>query len=144
MNFLSLSRYFIGFCFLAGPALHAQIADTLDFSRRELMIPMRDGVRLNTVIFAPKNGKEPLPFLFLRTPYGVSDVWSPNRNDYVSDLAKDGYIFVFQDIRGRYKSEGKFEMQRFMRDKKDPKSIDESTDTYDAIAWFLKNVPNNN
>lgn len=108
------------------------------------MIPMRDGVRLNTVFFVPRNSKETLPFLFLRTPYGVSDMISPNRNSYLEDLARDGYIFVFQDIRGRYKSEGKFEMQRFMRDKKDPKAIDESTDTYDAIAWFLKNIPGNN
>ena len=55
-------------------------------------------------------------------------------------MADDGYIFVYQDIRGRYLSEGKFEMQRFTRDKKDPKAIDESTDTYDTFDWLLKNM----
>jgi putative CocE/NonD family hydrolase len=59
-------------------------------------------------------------------------------------MAKEGYVFVFQDIRGRYKSEGAFEMQRFTRDKKNQGSIDESTDTYDAIEWLLKNTPGNN
>ena len=105
---------------------------------------MRDGVRLNSVIFTPKIQNEPLPFLILRTPYGVSRNPAPDKVDYLKDLAADGYIFVLQDIRGRYKSEGKFEMQRFSRDRRDPKSIDESTDTYDTIDWLLKNVANNN
>src|ERR1035437_625596 len=118
--------------------------DTLTYSRHELLIPMRDGIRLNTVIYSPLGISEQVPFLFLRTPYGVSRILSPNKDPYISDMAKEGYIFVFQDIRGRYKSEGTFEMQRIMRDKKDPKSIDESTDTYDAIEWMLKNVPLNN
>jgi uncharacterized protein len=127
---------------LTGGPLCAQ-TDTLNFARKEVMIQMRDGIKLNTVIYSPK-GKESVPFIFIRTPYGVSGNGSPNRNSYLSDLAKEGYIFVFQDIRGRYKSEGKFEMQRFVRDKKNPKSIDESTDTYDAIDWLLKNVASNN
>ena len=125
------------------PSLFVQI-DTVAFSRTEVMITMRDGIKLNTVIFAPKTYKEPLPIIFDRTPYGVNKLSSPNKRDYFIDMAKDGYIFVFQDIRGRYKSEGIFEMQRFMRDKKNPKSIDESTDTYDAIDWLVKNIPNNN
>ena len=108
------------------------------------MIAMRDGVRLNSVIFTPKIQNEPLPFLILRTPYGVSRNPAPDKVDYLKDLAADGYIFVLQDIRGRYKSEGMFEMQRFSRDRRDPKSIDESTDTYDTIDWLLKNVANNN
>jgi uncharacterized protein len=118
--------------------------DTLTYSRQEVLIPMRDGVKLNTVIYTPKDVKEPLPFIFFRTPYGVSTEPSPNKTPYISDMASEGYIFVYQDIRGRYKSEGTFEMLRLMRDKKDPNSIDESTDTYDAIAWLLKNVPDNN
>jgi hypothetical protein len=88
--------------------------------------------------------KEPMPFLMLRTPYGVSKRPSPNLVTYVRDLARDGYVFVYQDIRGRYKSEGVFEMQRMARDKMKKNSIDESTDTYDTIDWLLKNVPNNN
>ena len=135
--------FFAGNLFL-GP-LPAQTApDTLTYSRKELLIPMRDGIRLNTVIFTPAGVKEPLPFLFLRTPYGVSKNPSPNRKVYISDMAREGYIFVFQDIRGRYKSEGTFEMMRAVRDKKNPAAIDESTDTYDAIDWLLKNVPANN
>lgn len=114
------------------------------YDRQEIMITMRDGVRLNTVIFTPENSSEKLPFLLLRTPYGVSNELSPEKNSYIKDMAKEGYIFVFQDIRGRYKSEGKFEMQRFTRDKKDSKAIDESTDTYDTIDWLLANIKNNN
>jgi len=74
----------------------------------------------------------------------VNDYPSPEKNGYVKDMADDGYIFVYQDIRGRYLSEGKFEMQRFTRNKKDATAIDESTDTYDTIDWLLKNVANNN
>src|SRR5436189_3997069 len=115
--------------------------DTLTYVRREVMIPMRDGVKLNTVIYSPKGAQTSLPILLNRTPYGVHDTSSPNKSDYIKDMALEGYVFVFQDIRGRYKSEGTFEMQRFTRDKKNPKAIDESTDTYDAIEWILKNVP---
>lgn len=114
------------------------------YNRQEVMIQMRDGVKLNTVIFTPKNNQEKLPFLLTRTPYGVSDMPSPEKNGYIKDMANEGYIFVHQDIRGRYKSEGTFEMQRFSRNPKDPKAIDESTDTYDTIEWLLKNVPNHN
>lgn len=114
------------------------------YKRQEVMIPMRDGIKLHTVIFTPVDQKEPLPFLLERTPYGVNKYPSPEKNQYVKDMADDGYIFVYQDIRGRYLSEGKFEMQRFTRNKKDPKAIDESTDTYDTFDWLLKNVPDNN
>jgi uncharacterized protein len=114
------------------------------YSRQEVMIPMRDGVKLHTVIFTPKDQKEKLPFLMLRTPYGVNENPSPEKQGYIKDMADDGYIFVFQDIRGRYLSEGTFKMQRFNRDKKDPKAIDESSDTYDSIDWLLKNIPENN
>ena len=119
-------------------------SDTLTYSKQEVMIPMRDGVKLFTVIYTPTSIKEPLPFLILRTPYGVSTKSSPMKTQYQRDLAVEGYIFVYQDIRGRYKSEGVFEMQRLMRDKNKPNSIDESTDTYDGIEWLIKNVPNNN
>lgn len=114
------------------------------YNRQEVMIPMRDGVKLFTVIYTPKDQKEKLPFLMLRTPYGVKRYPSPERQGYIKDMAEDGYIFVFQDIRGRYLSEGTFKMQRFSRDKKDPKAIDESSDTYDTIDWLLKNIPENN
>lgn len=114
------------------------------YNRQEVMISMRDGVKLHTVIFTPKNQLEKLPFLMLRTPYGINDYPSPERDTYIKNMAEDGYIFVFQDIRGRYLSEGKYEMMRMSRNKKDPKAIDESSDTYDTIDWLLKNVPENN
>jgi hypothetical protein len=107
-----------------------------------VMIPMRDGIKLNTLIFIPKNSKEPLPFLLSRTPYGVAESPYPERSN--PELAKEGFIFVDQDIRGRYLSEGKFEMLRMTRDPKLPNSIDESSDTYDTIDWLLKNIANNN
>src|SRR5437773_9435266 len=78
-----------------------------------------------------------------RTPYGVGGN-SDSINRRYRELVKDGYIFVLQDIRGRYASEGQFVMNRPPRDNKDPKSIDESTDTYDTIDWLVKNVEKNN
>ena len=106
---------------------------------------MRDGMRLQTVIFIPRQASGPLPFLITRTPYGV-----PSSEDRMvssglfDELIADGYIFVLQNIRGRFKSEGQFVMNRPPRDPKVPGSIDESTDTYDTIDWLLKNIPNNN
>lgn len=116
----------------------------LPFDLREEMIPMRDGVRLHTMIFAPKDQKEKLPFIFSRTPYGIAGTSSDSINRRYRDMIPDGYIFVLQDIRGRFASEGQFVMNRPMRDRKDPKSIDESTDTYDTIDWLVKNISNNN
>ena len=116
------------------------------FNKSEAMIPMRDGVKLHTEIYTPKKASEPLPFLFERTPYGIS---SPDKGisgmiRRYAEMVPDGYIFVFQDIRGRYGSEGKFVMLHPIHDPSDPKGIDESTDTYDTIDWLVKNVPNNN
>jgi uncharacterized protein len=112
-----------------------------EFDKKVVLIPMRDGVHLHTTIFVPRNAKEPLPFLIDRTPYGYTfDVYS----DAFDELIEDGYIFVFQDIRGRHGSEGQFEMLRPPRHKWIPNAIDESTDAYDTIDWLLKNIPNNN
>src|SRR5512143_1552762 len=114
------------------------------FDGRSAMIPARDGVRLHTLIYRPVGHPEPLPFLLLRTPYGVAG--SPRRylGGYLKELAADGYIFVFQDIRGRYGSEGQFVMNRPLHDPHDSTGVDESTDTYDAVDWLLANVPANN
>ncbi len=114
------------------------------FAKQDVMILMRDGVKLNTAIYTPKKEAGALPILLLRTPYGIGDWQGGNFNEYLKALAEDGYIFVFQDIRGRFKSEGQFVMQRPPRDPKDPKVIDEGTDTYDTIDWLLKNVSHNN
>jgi putative CocE/NonD family hydrolase len=107
-------------------------------------IPMRDGLTLHVEIFSPKDATEPLPFLFQRTPYGVGGAGGRLTGGY-KELAEEGYIFVFQDIRGRYKSQGTFVMQRPPRPVDSPsQAIDESTDTHDSIEWLLKNVPRNN
>ncbi len=116
------------------------------FDRSEAMIPMRDGIRLHTEVCVPKGVTESLPFLITRTPYGISDDNEGYSRIFgiYRELIPDGFIFVFQDIRGRFQSEGQFIMQRPPRDRANPKSFDEGTDTYDTIAWLLRNVPNNN
>lgn len=130
------------------PALYAQNAAAPTdsaFNKAEYMIPMRDGVKLFTKVFTPRTAAAPLPFMFVRTPYGI-DGWS---NAMLSRgwnfMSRDGYIFVAQDIRGKFKSDGEFVMLRPLRkNKADAKAIDETTDAYDTIEWLLKNVPNNN
>ena len=125
------------------PAASLQDA-VVTFENHSVMIRMRDGVRLNTEIYAPVQASEALPLILLRTPYGIEGRFDRNRRSYLKELVDDGYIFVYQDIRGRYKSDGRFVMLRPVRDKTDPKAVDEASDTYDTIEWLLKNVPNNN
>jgi uncharacterized protein len=120
------------------------VENNTPFERREEMIRMRDGVRLHTLIFTPKTKSEALPLLMERTPYGVGENDSDSVNRRFRDFVPDGYVFVLQDIRGRYGSEGQFVMNRPMHDKKDSKGIDESTDTYDTIDWLIHNVRGNN
>ena len=116
------------------------------FERKETMIPMRDGVKLHTEIYTPREGGAPLPILMQRTPYGVSAGLRAYSRFLKGDqhFYADGYIFVYQDIRGRYGSGGNFEMNRPVHDPNDPTGVDESTDTYDTIEWLLKNLPNQN
>jgi putative CocE/NonD family hydrolase len=131
---------------ISAPALQAQ-ARIPPFQKTEAGIAMRDGVRLHTEIYVPKNATEPLPILLTRTPYGLphdpTGLHVALRTSY-RELVEEGFIFVFQDIRGRHRSEGQFVMLRTPRDRKDPKAIDESTDTQDTITWLLENVPGNN
>jgi putative CocE/NonD family hydrolase len=115
-----------------------------DYTRTEAMIPMRDGVRLYTQVDAPANATERLPILLLRTPYGLGDIKPDQLAIALTELSSEGFIFVRQDIRGRFKSEGEFVMLRQPRDPKDKNSIDESTDTFDTITWLLNKVPNHN
>jgi putative CocE/NonD family hydrolase len=107
------------------------------------MIPMRDGVRLYTKIFVPTDAESPLPFLIERTPYGIEESLDLLDTRY-AELAEDGYIFVFQDIRGKFGSEGTFVMQRPARVAGDTTALDEGTDTYDTIEWLLQNITGNN
>ncbi len=115
-----------------------------DYQRTEVMIPMRDGVKLHAVILKPSDITTPLPFLIQRTPYGVDGTTRAGFFRGRPELARDGYIYVGEDIRGRYKSEGQFIMSRPTADHHDPKAIDESTDAYDTVDWLLKNVAGNN
>jgi len=114
--------------------------DVARFKRVEVMVPVRDGVHLETVYFVPLDQKEPLPILLMRTPYGVPDSEAPLHGASMKELVADGYIFVVQNLRGRFKSEGEFNMSMGY----DPKKVNESTDAYDTIDWLVKNVPNNN
>ena len=131
-----LSACFWCICFCA----NAQ--DKITYTRQEVMIPMRDGVKLYTVIFTPDNATNAVPILMERTPYGSEGAQRPDKSAYVRDMAAEGYIFVTQDIRGRYKSEGQFVMNRPIEDK--PGLIDESTDTWDTVDWLVHNLKNNN
>ncbi|MGC2232975.1 MAG: CocE/NonD family hydrolase [Candidatus Acidiferrum sp.] len=137
----------IAFVPLFAAAPHPQPLDFAAlFDKTEVMVPMRDGVKLHTEFYTPKNASQPLPILLTRTPYGIADPdggISPMIYRYAA-MVPDGYIFAFQDIRGRYGSQGKFVMLRPLHDPSDPKGVDESTDTYDTIDWLVKNVPNNN
>jgi hypothetical protein len=151
MTLLHRYRFFLAAAiFVLLPSLGTAQQQPLDvskvFDKIEVMIPARDGIKLHTEIYSPKNANEPLPFVIERTPYGLEDDkkgYSKKLTRY-AEMIPDGYIFVLQDIRGRYGSEGKFVMQRPVRDPKDPKAIDEGTDTYDTIDWLVKNVPHNN
>ena len=147
MNAHRLARLIAGVVLLALPVQVVAQQTTpnraAEFDLREVMVPMRDGVKLHTKIFIPKNQSTNLPFIFTRTPYGIGRAEGTFNVSY-SDLADEGYIFVFQDIRGRFTSEGEFVMLRNPRKKGDTKAIDEGTDTYDTIEWLLKNVERNN
>jgi uncharacterized protein len=115
------------------------------FDRRDVMIPMRDGVKLFAVIMSPRGDTVPLPILLTRTPYGAQG-WpagapAPDRD---AALAADGYVFVQEDIRGRNRSEGTFVMNRPNRAPGDTAGVDESTDTWDTVDWLVHNVARNN
>ena len=118
------------------------------YTKYEYRIPTRDGVHLFTSIYVPKDTSHPYPFLMTRTPYSVAPYGEDHYRTRLGQseaFERAGYIFVFQDVRGRYPSEGRFvDMPPQFDRASSPKDVDESTDTYDTIEWLLKNVPNNN
>jgi hypothetical protein len=118
------------------------------YTKYEYRIPMRDGVHLFTSVYIPKDSSQAYPFLINRTPYSVGPYGVDQYRTMLGPAAefdKAGYIFVFQDVRGRYMSEGKFtEMRPHIDNKKSPQDVDDASDLYDTIDWLLKNVPNNN
>ena len=113
------------------------------FTYQQVMIPMRDGVRLQTVILTPVGRSGPLPILFRRTPYGVPDSAPATVAPSLKELDADGYIFVIQNLRGRFKSEGVFKLTSQVN-LADSTSTNETTDAYDSIDWLVKHVANNN
>ncbi len=118
------------------------------YTKYEYRIPMRDGVHLFTAVYVPKDASHSYPFLINRTPYSVGPYGVDHYRTQLGpavEFDKSGYIFVMQDVRGRYMSEGTFvEMRPHIDNKKSKQEIDDSTDLYDTIDWLLKNVPNNN
>ena len=131
------------FLCLAVPLAAQEPAPAPLFTFQEVMIPVRDGVHLQTVILTPVNAKEPLPILLERTPYGVPEKAPTHMPAQWKELAQDGYIFVLQNLRGRFKSEGVFNLTSQV-DLGDPKATSETTDAYDTTDWLVTNIPNNN
>ena len=128
----------------ASPARQSAQTAESPFVAETAMIPMRDGVKLYTLILRPRNQTGPLPILFSRTPYGTNETAPAKVPANWAALAKDGYIFVTQDMRGRFESEGgPFTLSTAVHPG-DPKAVDEATDAYDSIDWLVKNVANNN
>lgn len=118
------------------------------YTKYEYQIPMRDGVRLFAAVYVPKDTARSYPILLTRTPYSVRPYGVdsyPNSLGPSEHFEKEGFIFVYEDARGRYMSEGEFQQVRpHVPNKRGPQDIDESTDTYDTIEWLLKNIPNHN
>ncbi len=134
---------------VASPALHAQGLEFVqaNYTKYEYRVPMRDGKRLFTAVYVPKDASQTYPILLMRTPYSVTPY---GVDHYPSDLrpnpafAKAKYIFAYQDVRGRWMSEGEFVNMRPISAERGPKVVDESTDTYDTIDWLLKHVKGHN
>jgi len=119
------------------------------YDKHEYMIPMRDGIRLFTAVYTPKDTTTSHPFLMTRTPYSSApygeNVYPPYFGTQARKFAEEGYILVTQDVRGRYMSEGTYlNVRPYVENKKNPKDIDESSDTYDTVDWLIKNVRHNN
>ncbi|MGY6522799.1 MAG: CocE/NonD family hydrolase [Mongoliitalea sp.] len=120
-----------------------------NYTKQEFQIPMRDGVKLHTVVYSPKDASKNYPIMMSRTPYNSGPYGEGNLKRSLGPsekLMKDGYIFVYQDVRGRWMSEGTYDNMRptLPERKKNSKEIDESTDTFDTIEWLLKNLSNSN
>jgi putative CocE/NonD family hydrolase len=143
----------LALAWVAGPAraeipAHPGTFIRENYTKRAYQIPMRDGVRLYTIVYAPRDQARRYPILMTRTPYGIGPY---GEGDYRSNLGpnphfiSEGYIFVYQDVRGCYMSEGRFENMRPQLARRGaPADIDESTDTYDTIDWLVTTLPNHN
>jgi len=142
----------VALAIVATPAARVQAPAAPDiralYTKSEHQIPMRDGVKLFTIVYAPKDQSQTYPFMLHRTPYG-SPPYGPEAYRGTlgpsPDFAREGFVFVYQDVRGKFRSEGEFVVMRPIRPPpRGPRETDESTDTYDTIEWLIKNVPNHN
>ena len=148
-----MKKYFI-LLFLISFSFHllAQNADSIwfvnNYTKLERQIPMRDGIKLFTSIYIPKDKTEKHPILIKRTPYSCEpygeNKWKDYWNSYQKEYFKEGYIMVTQDVRGRWMSEGEFKDVRPFNPNKKGNEIDEASDTYDTIDWLVKNIADNN
>lgn len=137
--------------FCLASILFAQTDTVISVTKKTYMVPMRDGVKLFTLALYPTNYDKPVPILIVRTPYGAD---FPLKEDstmklnrlpaYYAIMLKEGYILVFQDMRGKFKSEGSFEMNRPLYHLADKNRTDESTDAWDTVDWLVKNLRHNN
>ena len=129
---------------------HSDLASFIrsSYTKYEFQVPMRDGKRLFTSVYAPKDTSQTYPILLDRTPYSVAPYGADNYKTSLGpseSFARSLYIFVYQDVRGRMMSEGDFvDMRPFIPNKKGPQDVDEASDAYDTIEWLVKNISNNN
>lgn len=148
-----MKQSFLTLFLMFGICISAQTIDTTwlsaNYTKREVMIPMRDGARLFTTIYSPKDKAEKHPILMMRTPYSVApygeNKFSPRLyTTHWKQYIQNKYILVMQDVRGRYMSEGVFEDVRPFKENKTKTEIDEASDSYDSFDWLIKNVAGNN
>ena len=139
------------------PKTFTPVTQSFDYERREVMIPMRDGAKLHTVILVPRSAttQKHAPILLTRTPYNASDLTGHAQSSHLGPIlqgydnateviVEGGYIRVVQDVRGKYGSEGDYVMNRPLHGPQNPTPVDHATDTYDTIDWLVKNVPESN
>lgn len=121
---------------------------SISYVKTEHMVTMRDGIKLYTQVYMPRDTGRSYPIMLFRTPYSIGDYGPQNGRSYLGPnhlYTQEGFIFVYQDVRGKFRSEGKFLVMRpHKNDKQEPQDTDESSDTYDTITWILKAFPNNN
>ena len=141
------------------PAKFVPVTDSFDYVSRDVMIPMRDGVKLHTIILIPKSiqyaGANHAGILLTRTPYDAKTLTTHSMSGHLGPMlqgydnaadiiVEDGYIRVVQDVRGKYGSEGDYVMNRPLHGPLNPTPVDDATDTYDTIDWLVKNLPESN
>jgi putative CocE/NonD family hydrolase len=148
-SFLFVFAFVLTYVASAQPEIPDSIYVRENYTKKEYMIPMRDGVRLFTAVYTPKDASTPHPIIMMRTPYSCApygeDAYPRFYGEQDSYFLHHGYIRVVQDVRGRYMSEGTYvDVRPYITNKKSKNDIDETTDTYDTIDWLVKNIKGNN